>query len=87
MLLAIFLVIYTPLLSVLLLRRLNVFKRIKSNFKFLVQSLAFIFLAALIVLVIRVNPYDNLGWLLLYAIIITIVYGLIVFSQRKSKVT
>jgi hypothetical protein len=84
MMLALFAVIYAPLLSVLLLRKLGVFKRISSGLQLPAKILSFILLAALTVFTVRANPYDNPVWLLLYAIVITITYSLIGFLQRKK---
>jgi uncharacterized membrane protein len=83
--LAIFSLFYTPIISILILRRIKVFENIDSQFKSVAQVITLVILIALTIVVIRLNPYINIDWIILYSVICTALYMLIRFFSKKDK--
>ncbi|MDO7847549.1 hypothetical protein Q5H92_14360 [Hymenobacter sp. M29] len=82
--LAIILLFYLPFITVKILAKLAALNSFPASVRKAVIVITFLLFAGLTLLLIRANPY-NLDWLLLYAVVSTLLYFTIKWIQ-KSKI-
>lgn len=81
---AILVLLLNPLLTVLFLKKIGVFSKLKDGTIKAISILIFSFLVILSLLLIRIYLYIALDWLILYFICIGLVYIIILVKRRDS---
>jgi hypothetical protein len=72
LLLSFIFLLYVPLITVNLLRQINLFGNFKNNIRITLYIFLFIILAGLTLVIIRTYKYNSLDGLLIYSLILTV---------------
>jgi hypothetical protein len=86
-LLSLFLWVFVPFMSLLLLKELGLFRSFnKTELRIFLQVLIFIFLAVITLLVLRSAPYVAMDWVFLFGLAETLTYLTLRFKRiRRQK--
>lgn len=75
---------YVPFIVVALLMEIGLLNAVKAKFKVVPIILAYFFLSALTLLTMRSAPYVAVDWLLIFAVIATLVYLIFKIMKKRS---
>ncbi|WP_201978663.1 hypothetical protein [Hymenobacter rubidus] len=85
--LAITVLFYLPFITVKILAQLTQIDRLPDLARMALFGIAYLLFTGLTLLLIRANPYEMIDWLLLYAVLATLLYFTLKWIQKETNPT
>lgn len=80
-----FLLAFIPLMTVLALKEIGLFKNLTSEARIFAFIVSFIGLILLTLLIIRTFPYVSINWLMLYTFSLSLILFILIYKRKKMN--